>query len=57
MIKSTVGVLIGLAATAVLLFGGSSGAPAHGDEEKKAKSFVPTERIDVEQAVEFPYDI
>jgi hypothetical protein len=50
---------VGLAAAAFGLIAGSAGAPATARqrEESRPPSFVPTEKIDVEQAVDFPYDI
>ncbi len=51
------GLLVGAAAAAFHLAYGPAERPAAAQEEPAPKSFAPTERIDVEQAVDFPYDI
>ena len=57
--KGYLGLLVGLAATAFGLVAGPAGTPAKAQirEETTPPAFVPTEKIDVEQAVDFPYDI
>jgi hypothetical protein len=57
--KGYLGLLVGLAAAAFGLVAGPAGAPAKAQEREETPppAFVPTEKIDVEQAVAFPYDI
>jgi hypothetical protein len=58
--KGYVGLLVGLAAAAALpLVGGGTAAPAPEPpaEEAPPPSFKPSEQIDVEYSVDFPYDI
>jgi hypothetical protein len=57
--RGHLGLLVGLAAAVLCLIAALAGTPATGQGRKDAKppTFTPTERIDVEQAVDFPYDI
>ena len=57
--RGYLGLLVGLAAAVFGLVTGPAGAPATAQERQDPAppTFVPTERIDVEQAVNFPYDI
>jgi len=56
--KGYVGLLVGAGAAAFYLLFVPAETPATGQEPAPPASVTPpTERIDVEQAVDFPYDI
>ncbi|MHC5004150.1 MAG: hypothetical protein ACYTJ0_13625 [Planctomycetota bacterium] len=56
--KGWIGLLIAAAAGAYALLTGPADTPARGQEPAAPpSSFEPSEKIDVEQAVDFPYDI
>lgn len=55
--KGYLWLLVGLAATAVYLIAGLADTPLIGQESGGRPPFAPSEKIDVEQAVDFPYDI
>ncbi len=57
--RGLLGLLVGLAAAAGWAAAGPPAAPAGAQPppDPSPPSFAPTERIDVEQAVDFPYDI
>lgn len=54
----SVGLVVGLVAAAIYLIA-IAGPPASGQAPSKTKppAYKATERIDVEQSVDFPYDI
>ena len=55
--RGYLGLLVALVAAAAYLMAGSARVPDEPQEGQQPKRFDPTESIDVEQAVDFPYDI
>ena len=56
--KGYIGLLVGLVGAAFYLLAPPATPPARGQESAKPPGrFAPTEQIDVEQPVDFPWDI